>query len=153
MGILERASWTSVCRGYDYFMEKTVHDIKQPDKNVFTALVSGNSPEPYSVELHIDHPQMSSCNCPYANGKRIICKHIVALYFSVMPDEAEKFYKQTIAFEEEEEKRQDELWERVIRYVEGMKKNELQRALLELLIDGPEWQYEDFIRENDLEDE
>ena len=33
-----------------------------------------------------------------------------------------------------------------------MGKNELQQALLEVLFDGPEWQYERFIRENGLEE-
>ena len=73
-------------------------------------------------------------------------------HLQVLPDEAEKFYTEALAYEEEEEKRQDALSERVIHYVQKMKKNELQQVLLELLFDGPEWQYERFIRENGLED-
>lgn len=38
-------------------------------------------------------------------------------------------------------------------YVWKMKKSELQQALLELLLDGPEWQYDRFVRENGLDDE
>lgn len=152
MGLLECASGLSVWRGYECFKEKKVQSIKQVDKSVFIADVQGSASTPYSVELHIDHPRKSTCNCPHANGRRIICKHIVAAYFTVLPDEAEKFYKEALVNDEEEEKRQDALSERVIRCVRKMGKNELQQALLEVLFDGPEWQYERFIRENGLEE-
>ena len=152
MGLLECASGLSVWRGYECFKEKKVQSIKQVDKSVFIATVQGSASTPYSVELHIDHPRKSTCNCPHANGRRIICKHIVAVYFTVLPDEAEKFYKEAHVNDEEEEKRQDALSERVIRCVCKMGKNELQQALLEVLFDGPEWQYERFIRENGLEE-
>ena len=76
----------------------------------------------------------------------------MAVYFTVLPDEAEKFYKEALVNDEVEEKRQDALSKRVIRCVHKMGKNELQQALLEVLFDGPEWQYERFIRENGLEE-
>ena len=153
MGLLECAGRASAWRGYEYFREKRVRDVKQLGGGVFTAAVSGNSPSPYSVELHMDHPKKSTCNCPFADGKKIICKHIVATYFTVLPEEAERFYTAVLAYEEEEEKRQEALSESVIRYVCNMKKSDLQQTLLELLFDGPEWQYERFIRENGLDDE
>ena len=76
----------------------------------------------------------------------------MAVYFTILPEEAEEYYEEVLAYEEEEEKRQDALSERVIQYVWKMKKNELQQALLELLFDGPEWQYGRFISENGLEE-
>lgn len=153
MGLLECASGASVWGGYDYYKEKKVVGLKQNEANIFTAKVSGNSSEPYSVELHIDHPRKSKCNCPHADGKRIICKHIVAAYFTALPEEADKFYTEAMAYQEEEEERQDELSDKVCRYVYHMKKNELQEALLQLLFDGPEWQLDRFVRENGLEDD
>ena len=153
MGLLECASGASVWRGYDYYKEKKVVNLEETEVNIFTAKVSGNSSEPYSVELHIDHPRKSKCNCPHADGKRIICKHIVAAYFTVLPKEADKFYAEAMAYQEEEEKRQDELSDKVCHYVRHMKKSELQEALLQLLFDGPEWQFDRFVRENGLEDD
>ena len=153
MGLLECASGASVWRGYDYYKEKKVVALEEIEANIFSAKVSGNSSEPYSVELHIDHPRKSKCNCPHADGKRIICKHIVATYFTALPDEAEKFYAEAMAYQEEEEKRQDELSDKVCHYVWHMKKSELQEALLQLLFDGPEWQYDRFVRENGLDDD
>ncbi len=153
MGVLECASGASVWRGYDYYKENKVVSLEEIETNIFTAKVSGNSSEPYSVELHIDHPRKSKCNCPHADGKRIICKHLVAAYFTVLPEEADKFYAEALAYQEEEEKRQDELSDKVCHYVWHMKKSELQDALLQLLFEGPEWQFDRFVRKNGLQDD
>jgi len=153
MGILECASVASVSRGYDYYKEKKVICFAEMTGNIYSARVVGSSNEPYSVELHIDHPRKSKCNCPHADGKRIICKHIVAAYFAVLPEEAERYYAEAMAYEEDEEKRADELADKVYDYVWKMKKSEVQQALLQLLFDGPEWQYDRFVRENGLDDD
>ena len=153
MGLLECASGASVWRGYDYYKEKKVVSLEVTGENIYSATVAGSSSEPYSVELHIDHPRKSKCNCPHADGKRIICKHIVATYFTVLPKEAERFYAEAMAYQEEEEKRQEEMSDKMIEYVSKMKKAELCQALLELLFDGPEWQYDRFIREHGLDDD
>ena len=153
MGLLECASGASVWRGYDYYKEKKVVSLEVTGENIYSATVAGSSSEPYSVELHIDHPRKSKCNCPHADGKRIICKHIVATYFTVLPKEAEKFYAEAMAYQEKEEKHQEELSDKVIEYVGKMKKVDLCQSLLELLFDGPEWQYDRFIREHGLDDD
>ena len=153
MGLLECASGASVWRGYDYYKEKKVVKLEKIGDNIFSASVAGSAKEPYLVELHADHPRKSKCNCPHADGTKIICKHIVAAYFTAFPEEAEKFYAEAMAYQEEEEKRLDELSDKVCRCVERMKKSELQQTLLQLLFDGPEWQYEQFVRENGLDDD
>ncbi len=153
MGHLECASGASVWRGYYYYKEKKVVSLEVTGENIYSATVAGSSSEPYSVELHIDHPRKSKCNCPHADGKRIICKHIVATYFTVLPKEAERFYAETMAYQEEEEKRQEEMSDKVIEYVGKMKKADLCQSLIELLFDGPEWQYDRFIREHGLDDD
>ena len=153
MGILECASVASVSRGYDYFKEKKVICFAETAADIYSARVAGSSKEPYSVELNIDHPRKSKCNCPHADGKRIICKHIVAAYFAILPEEAERFYAEAIAYEEEEEKRAEELSDKVCNHVQHMKKSELQQALLQLLFSGPEWQYNRFVRENGLDND
>ena len=152
MGILECASGASIWRGYDYFKEKKVKNIEEIREEVFSAKVKGSSNEEYSIELDINHPRKSKCNCPHADGKRIVCKHIVATYFTVFPNEAETFYEEAMNYQEEEEKRQEELSDKVIEYVCKMKKADLCQSLLELLFDGPEWQYDRFIREHGVDD-
>ena len=76
---------------------------------------------------------------------------MVAVFFTVFPGEAQKFYDEAMAYQEEEERRQDELEDKLIKYVSKMKKAELQQKLLELLFDGPEWQFERFLEENWIE--
>lgn len=78
-------------------------------------------------------------------------KHIVTAYFAVLPKEADKFYAEQMAYQEEAQKRQEELYDKVRQYVLKMKKSEAQQALLQLVYEGPEWQYERFIRENELD--
>lgn len=151
MGLLECASAVSIWRGYDYFREKKVMSIEKTEANTFVATVSGSHKTPYKVEIHIDHPRKSKCSCPHADGKRIICKHMIAAYFTALPEEAEEYYNEVIAYQEEEEKREEELSEKVCQYVWKMKKNEAQGALLQLLFDGPEWQYRRFIEERGLD--
>lgn len=153
MGILECASGASIWRGYDYYHAKKVVNLEEIEANVFTAKVLGNSSEPYSVELHVDHPRKSKCNCAHADGKRIICKHIVAAYFTVLPEEADRFYAEAMAYQKEEEKRQEALADQVCHYVRNMKKSELQEALLQLLFDGSEWQFNRFVRDNGLQND
>ncbi len=151
MGLLECASYASVWRGYDYFKDNKVLSFEKLEECVFAAIVAGSTNEPYSVEIHIEHPRKSKCNCPHANGKRIVCKHMIATYFTAFPKEAEKFYTDVIAYQAEAEKREEELADKVCQYVWKMKKDELQQAFLEMLFDGPEWQFDRFIREHDLD--
>ena len=98
--------------------------------------------------IDIAHPKKSQCSCPHAAGKRIVCKHMVAVYFTAFPAEAKKYITELENYWEEEDQRQQEQQDRLIQYVWQMKKSELQEALLQLLFDGPEWQYERFIEEH-----
>lgn len=145
MGVLDCASGASVWKGYYYYKDKKVLSLEEIEPNVFTAEVAGSAEQPYSVVLNISHPRKSKCNCPHANGKRIMCKHIVAAYFTQFPLEAENLYADAMAYQAEEEERQEELTDRVIQYVYKMKKSELQETLLDLLFTGSERQFAWFV--------
>ena len=153
MGLIECTSSASLWRGYDYYKDNKVKNLIETSPGLFTADVEGNSDEPYVVEIDIAHPRKSKCNCLHADGKRIVCKHMMAVYFAAFPKEAQRIYDEMIAYQEEEEKREEVLTDRICQYVWQMKKSEAQQALLELLFDGPEWQFDKFIREHDLEDD
>ena len=43
-------------------------DIEQIKEGVFTTSVSGSASSLYSAELHINHLQKSTYNCPHADG-------------------------------------------------------------------------------------
>jgi len=151
MGLLECASATSVWRGRDYYEDKKVKNLTEISDGVFTANVIGTTSEAYIVNLDAAHPRKSTCNCPHANGKRIVCKHIVATYFTAYPEEVVRFDQECSKAQEEAEGWEEELYDRVQAYVGHMKKNELQQSLLELLFDGPEWQFERFVRNHGLD--
>ena len=70
-----------------------------------------------------------------------------AVYFTAFPAEAQKYIKELEEYWEEGEQRKQETVERLIAYVRKMKKGEAQEALLQLLFDGPEWQYDRFVEE------
>ncbi len=148
MGLLECASSASAWRGYEYFERNKVGIIQKCGDSVFRASVSGNGKLPYFVEIDVTHPRKSKCNCPHAAGRRIICKHMVALYFTAFPKEAKRYYDEIIAYEEEMEQQREEIEQKLIAHVHRMKKAELCQALLELLFNGPEWQYDQFVNEN-----
>ena len=153
MGMIECTSGASLWRGYDYYKENKVKDLIETSPGIFSANVEGNSDKPYVVEIDVAHPRKSKCNCPHADGKRIVCKHMMAVYFAVFPEEAQRIYNEAIEYQEQEDKRAEELYEKVRQHVWKMKKNEAQQALLELIFDGPEWQFDRFVREHNLEDD
>lgn len=153
MGLIECTSGASLWRGYDYYKENKVKNLIETSPGLFTADVEGNSDEPYVVEIDIAHPRKSKCNCPHADGKRIVCKHMMAVYFTAFPEEAQRIYDEAMTYQEQAEKHAEELYEKVRQYVRKLKKSEAQQALLELLFDGPEWQFDRFVREHDLEDD
>lgn len=88
MEIISSASSSSCWRGLDYYKNKKIKNIKKISDIEYTSVASGT--EDYSVYLNLKNPRKSTCNCPLANGKRIICKHIVVTYFNVVPDSAEE---------------------------------------------------------------
>lgn len=158
MGLLECASHMSIFRGYDYFKGKKVQNLTQVAQNQYSAEVMGTAVMPYEVLIDTAHLRKSKCNCPHADGRRIVCKHMVAVYFTVFPDEARRIYETLISDELENEydeydDEDDEESSIVIEYVCKMKKSELQQALLQVLFDGPEWQYDRFIEEHCLSNE
>ena len=76
---------------------------------------------------------------------------MVAIFLAFQA-EAENFYREYLKAQKEAEEYENALCERVQDYVCKMKKEELRQALLELLFDGPEWQFDRFVRNNGLYD-
>lgn len=56
----------------------------------YEGYVQGTLDTPYYVRIDVKHIRKSTCDCPYAKD-RSICKHMIALYFSVFPDEADDY--------------------------------------------------------------
>jgi len=147
MGIINLASNNSTWRGLDYYKENKVSNYRQISEFEYNGIVKGSNNKQYNVFMDIGHPRRSKCECPHAKDKRIICKHIVALYFRAFPDEVDKFLKEVEEAEKEYEAYEEEREQKLIKYVKSMSKSELQQAVFELLYDGPEWMYDRFVRD------
>jgi len=146
MGLLSMASNASVWRGYEYYLHKNVISYKKTDEGKYEAQVRGSDGENYSVFIDVEHPRKSNCNCPHAFGTRIICKHMIALYFLAFPSEAEGYIKEIEEYEAGAEQRQLELDEKIEKYIDSLSKKELKQALVEILYDSPEWIFDRFVR-------
>lgn len=139
MGILDLCSYNSYWRGYHYFKGGKVKEINKIGDDLYECFVEGT--ETYKVQLDVNHPRKSTCNCPYADGKRIICKHIVASYLAVNPKEVLKIDKEVEDFEKEKQaaiERYDSLYketyERVSEKVKNMSNDEVRQLLINRLV-------------------
>ena len=146
MGIISLASGNSCWRGLDYYKNKKVIMLYKISENEYSSIVKGT--KNYNVHLDIEHPRKSTCDCPLANGKRIICKHIVATYFTAFPEEATNFEEEQNRLQEEYEKEQEEEYDKVIKRLNKMSKQELIEEMIQVFDYGPEWIYDNFVRRN-----
>lgn len=148
MGLMESASGASLWRGYEYYKGGNVITINKVSDHEYSGGLRGSGNKSYHVFIDIEHPRKSHCNCPHADGRRVICKHQIALYFSVCPKAAEQYYKEVMKYEQEEERRQEELDEKVLDYINSLSKAELRQTLYKVLYSGAEWAFERFVREH-----
>lgn len=142
MGLKELSSYKSLWRGYNYYIQEKVVEIKKISNDEFDIKVSNDENKIYNVHLDINHPRKSTCNCPHADGRRIICKHMVASYFTIFPEEAKEYIEEVERCEKEEEKRfqqsiimREERIKEIEKHLNKLTKKELKEKLLEYMID------------------
>lgn len=140
MGLIEIASGKSVWRGMDYYNDKKVISWEKTGDETYSGVVSGSEDNIYNVHIDKEHPRKSTCDCPFADGRRVICKHMIALYFTAEPEAAEDFLKEVEAWEAEETERMEQHYKDLERYVKTLSKAELQKQLLSALIELEERQ-------------
>lgn len=166
MSLLTKASQKSRCRGYEYFIDKKVLSCDKISDCEYEGTVQGTKAEPYKVRINLEKTLSSICDCPFANGRKI-CKHMIAVFYTVFPDEAQKYteeYQEYKAYskkyhcdrfyddyddydedygdcDEDYDEFEDMLWG----YIRKLSKAQLQNALFQLLCDGTEEQIEQFI--------
>lgn len=143
MSIETAANRKSASRGYQYYRDNKVKSVAKIDDTHYSGEVSGSGNTPYSVTIDLEHPKRSKCTCPFANGHKV-CKHMVALYFEVFPEEAYKYIRK---IEEDENERVvffEELPERIEEYVRNLSKSELQELALSLIYNLSDYELEEF---------
>ena len=143
MSIETAANRKSASRGYQYYCDNKVKSVAKIDDTHYSGEVSGSGNTPYSVTIDLEHPKRSKCTCPFANGHKV-CKHMVALYFGVFPEEADKYIRKIEEDENEREEFFEELPERIEEYVRGLSKSKLQELALSLIYNLSEYELEEF---------
>ena len=135
MGLIEMASGNSVWRGMDYYKNKKVIAWEKSGTDTYDGKVSGSGNNKYLVHIDKAHPRKSTCNCPFAEGRRVVCKHMIALYFTAEPKAAKDFLKKVEQWEAEEAEREKQHYDDLKKYVKGLSKTELQEQLLNALVE------------------
>ena len=80
MGLKEVASAASLWRGWDYYKENRVLKWEQTGENTYDGIVKGSEGNSYAVHIDTAHVRSSKCSCPFAEGRRVVCKHMIALF-------------------------------------------------------------------------
>lgn len=146
MGFIELASYTSAARGYEYFKQNRILYFEKLSDSLYNGIVRGSEGKRYDVYIDLEHPRKSRCNCPHADGRTVICKHKVALYFYMFPKEAETYRENVIREREEAERQQEEMILNVEKCVRSLSKPQLEDILLTILNEN-EWVFERFARD------
>ena len=151
MAIIDIASSKSVWRGIEYYKEGKVSSYTRNEDGTYDGIVSGSEGEKYKVHVDLSHPRKSTCNCPLADGKKIICKHIVAVSLCVDDSEAERFKKEKTIYASEEEERRTKKYYKYLDIATHMPKSELCEAYAELMLEMDEMHYEKKYRKKDYQ--
>lgn len=146
MGLVDLASRRSQMRGLDYYESGAVRALRVNGRTA-DAEVAGRSAPSYRVHLDFAHPRNSSCTCSFAEGRRVVCKHMVAAYYAAFPEEVERYLARVQAEEEEAERARRDLQARTERRIDQMNAEELREALWFVLDIADDWVYERFQRE------
>jgi len=136
MSFTSLASNASMWRGYEYYEEKKVLNWRQVEDYELEGAVWGSDPEAYLVHIDVKHPKKSLCNCAHAIGNMKICKHKMALFFTIFPKEAEAYLEEIEAYERNEEDREKAHYAEIVKHVKSLSKEELRTALIDAIVEA-----------------
>lgn len=141
MSIFDITSHNSLIRGYEYYELKHVSNLHKINDLEFEAIVLNSENQVYNVRFNTKHPRKSTCTCPHENGKMIICKHKVAVFFEIFPIEAKMFKDEINAQKMEAEmlyqmhlRKRRERYEEIKAYVEQLSLEVIKETLIDYMI-------------------
>ena len=135
MKFISLARYSSQIKGLDYYLSGAVKNLKQINEFEYTAIVDGSNNSKYQVYININKPRSSKCSCPFAEGNKVICKHMIATYFKVKPELAKQIADELIAEEEEEEREFTRKYNEIFEYVNSLTEEEAKNILIEYLLE------------------
>ena len=135
--VINLASAKSAWRGLGIYRAGKVLTCEKGEGNWFEGTVQGSAEQPYRVKLSLDHPRRSTCDCPHAKDRVVVCKHKVALFFKAVPNAEADFLREVeleehlynAALKREAEERHRE----IVSYVSKLTKAQLQQELINAL--------------------
>lgn len=133
------ASEKSIWRGIDYYEKKKVKTCQKESETIYTGSVEGSEDQLYEVKIDLDHPKRSTCTCPFAEGRRVVCKHMNALACESVPEAYEEFMDDMADLEEEERLERENHLRDLKKYVYSLKKDELRKELYDALLELEEY--------------
>lgn len=137
MAFYSSASNNSTWRGVDYYESRKVKSSRAVGDAVYEGEVEGSEGRVYSVRIDVEHPKRSTCTCPFAEGRRVVCKHMVALYFESVPGSLEAFYRDVreaeAHYELEEQRWRDETLASITKLVRSMSAEEAKDRLIDMM--------------------
>ena len=139
MGLIDIASSKSVWRGMEYYKQNKVLSYTINEDGTCEGVVAGSGDCDYRVHVDMEHPRKSTCDCPLANGRKIICKHIVAVSFCLDESESERFKNEKTIYASEEEERRAKKYNKYMGFAKNMSLRELREACVELMIELDEY--------------
>ncbi|MBF8970566.1 MULTISPECIES: SWIM zinc finger family protein [unclassified Streptococcus] len=165
--LVHLASRRSFERGLRYYFQKKVLGMEILAEGVFKGEVSGSNHQIYQVEIYIHQPRKSNCTCPFAAGRQVVCKHMVALYFQQFPEQAqavldyweqEEREKEMLrqAMEDEMRLLREQKLQKITAYVDKLTPDQLREELIETLMKMEELTSQEtdvFYEEEDYEDD
>lgn len=134
MGLIEIAANKSIWRGIDYCKNDKVISWDIRGEGEIDGVVSGSNNEKYHVHIDEIHPRKSKCNCPFAKDRRVVCKHMIAIYFTAYPDKLTDFLEYVEEQEKEWEREEELRWEEHIQDLYKTAKMLSKKELVEELV-------------------
>lgn len=131
MGIVENAPKKIVWRAIEYYKQNKVLGIHASREDCYSAEVTGSGKMKYDVFIDTKHPKKCTCTCPFAKENEVICKHMVAVYFSAYPDKIDSFKEDERRYIEDADYRRKKDKERLMMFARKMSKEELVDELAE----------------------
>lgn len=138
MRFINLASYNSQFRGLDCYKEKKVIEYEELNINEFKSKVKGSNGEIYDVYINISKPRNSRCNCAFADGRKVVCKHMIATYFAINPNKVKEFNddleRLNREYEEALTKEREYKIKEIVKYVNSLTAKAARQELIEKLI-------------------
>lgn len=128
-----------VSRGRAYYRSGCAR-ITSVEGSVVYGEVEGSDGHVYDVQIDIEKPYKSHCNCPYASGDEDMCKHEVALYYEYL-EHKDEFVKSSAP----SNVKFDSVEEAVNSYIKKLNNTQKDMILKIFIIESPEWIREKYL--------